>query len=434
MDYIALTIACLLAFVTIVSYLTIQNIINPITIFAGLWTVIIGLYSLRAFGIYQATNKALYIIGLGLFSFILGAVFPLIMKRRSTSLSAPIGIKTNTLRPNYYFLAFLNLVCLAYFMSAISQTISLLRSGHDYEYIHSFYLWSEESEIGGSIAARFLLNWLVWPTTLAVNPILAVVLQFEKSRVKGKKLFVITSIANLAAYVFVTGARISLAYFAVYYVIVFISLGKKITMNPRKMFVGLLGGVVILAALNYINVSRGHTSIDKTMYLYVSGCVPHLSEKLKDADYGSTMGVLSVYGFIKPFLGVVIRVFPSERLINLRTTIEAIKHSTQERIFIADGQRFNAFLTPFFYTYLDGGYVMTFVYGFLYGLICSRLFVRLSKNRSMWGLCVYLLILQGLIFSMIRLPFVEMRYVFSLAIVIVAFALGNRKTVIGFGE
>ena len=70
----------------------------------------------------------------------------------------------------------------------------------------------------------------------------------------------------------------------------------------------------------------------------------------------------------------------------------------------------NAYVSQFYYLFYDGGYIGTFIIMLIYGMACERSYKR---THSFKGMLIYAMLVQGLLFSMIRFQFTISHYCIS---------------------
>ena len=73
-DYL-LFFVLITAFLSLLGWVRYKKIINPITLFCGLWTIILFAYSLHIFGLYYASDSVLWSIVIGTIMFYFGGTF-----------------------------------------------------------------------------------------------------------------------------------------------------------------------------------------------------------------------------------------------------------------------------------------------------------------------------------------------------------------------
>ena len=227
--------------------------------------------------------------------------------------------------------------------------------------------------------------------------------------------------ANLALFTTVSGKRGFLANLIMYFLAVFYMQGKKVRLKRKTKFGIFLIIVGLLSALNYISIGRGNTSITKTLYVYLVGCIPHLSAKLQNSPV-NPVGLTSVYGFFQGPLIIINTLFRSSLLSNIRNSMSAVHTYTQERVFIGPGMTFNAFLSPFYFFNLDGGMVGNIIFSFLFGFIAVGVYQNHLKKRTSKSMLIYLLVFFSLYMSMVRIQYFQMRFALSFLYVMIIFS------------
>lgn len=83
---------------------------------------------------------------------------------------------------------------------------------------------------------------------------------------------------------------------------------------------------------------------------------------------------------------------------------------TQWMIISSFSSRANAYVSLFWYLYLDGRVVGIIIGMLIYGIIGARSYWTALKNMSCKAMCIYAFILQGLIMSFVRLQFGNIIY------------------------
>lgn len=425
-------IATIITSLAALGWMDMRNIINPITLFCGVWGAILIMYSFQFYGLYSASWESIVIIAIGIMSFFIGSIIIVALKKKYVRRnSVNIGLDINTRKPNYLLFIILNIISIIMLIGSVVETIGLLREGRNFAFIHSFY-HSENGSIGSSTLMTIFHNWFIWPITLANLPILAVTLQCDLKRTAKRKIFVITSFINIAIYVLITGARVSIIYFVMYFVIVFFIQGKRISLSlPRKIQITVVT-ILLYLAFDYISRSRGSESIAESIYLYFCGCIPNFSVRFTDIPNKKMYGFLSLFGLFKPFVDVIYRITHFSVFGVYKQTVSEIFILTQHRVHIGPGITYNAFLTPFYYFYIDGGVLGVVVLSFLYGIVSMVAYLEYIKKRSYKTLSIYLLFVMGMVFSMVRFHFVQMRYV--LAFFYIAFVFWEPQIILTFGN
>ena len=389
-------------------------IINPITVFCGLWGFILLLYSLPLYNLFPASSEALMLIisGTGMFS--LGAFFSTTFFFKTKKNSVIPSIESNSVTIRYDILLVLNVISFVFLVGFGFSVIISLISGSNFAYIHKMYnVVDEEGILGASSLNRSFVSWIIWPVMHMSLAALAVFSQCDnRSKIPLKKWCAIIIFSNLGLFTLISGKRSFLVEAIVFFVVVYIMRGKKVKLSRKTKLIIIIVAGILVWAFNYISVGRGSDSIISLFYGYLVGCIPHLSVKLQYMPV-SVVGFTSIYGFFHAPITLCNVVLHSELLSNIRDSMSQLVEYTQQRVFIGQGMTYNAFLTPFYYFYLDGGWVGNILLSFLFGLVSMHIYHRFLKKRDMYSIVIYVLLFFSLYMSMVRFQFFQMRFVLS---------------------
>ena len=283
----------------------------------------------------------------------------------------------------------------------------------------------EEGMIASSAAYKNMITWFVWPLMHTSLASLAVMVQCDKAnKNRKKKLCIIIILANLALFTLISGKRSFLVELLVFFLAVLYLQGKRFKIRGRTKFGIVIVLVIVIWAFAYISTDRKSESITKTVYLYLCGCVPHLSIKLQGSAI-ITKGISSIYGFYQPPLMIFNAIAHIPLLDDIRHSMGELSSYTQDKVFIGADTTYNAFLSPFYFFYNDGGLVGNLILSFLFGLITTHFYHNHLKKRSYRSMIIYLLIFFSLYMSMVRIQYFQMR--FALSFVYVCFIFKGFK-------
>ena len=406
-------------------------LVNPVTVFCSVWGVILLGYSVHAYGLYYASSQSIRIIVSGVIMFFVGSVTATVLyTRKAKQFSRDASVDTDTLPINYGVLLFLNIISFIFLIGFGITVFLQLLSGKDFHYIHKMYN-EEEGILGGSVANKNMITWFVWPLMHASLASVAVMVQCDKSKNNRlKRLCIFFILANLALFTLISGKRSFLAELAFFFIAVFWMQGKRTKLRRRTKFFIAIVLVLVIMALEYISSGRGAESITRTIYFYLCGCVPHLSVKLQGAAI-VTKGVSSIYGFYQAPLiafNVIARI---PYLSDIRSSMSELAVYTQERVYIGTDATYNAFLSPFYYFYTDGGMAGNLIFSFLFGLFATYVYHNHLKKRSYKSMTIYLIVFFSLYLSMVRMQYFQMRFVLSFVYVFLFFKRFKYKIVFG---
>ena len=396
-----------------------KNIINPITVFCGVWGVVLLGYSFHAYDLYYASEKSIFLIGSGVIMFFIGGVSASVLLSGRGVGKKAVRIKPDAVRPHYLILLVLNLIAFAFLAGFGVTTLKMLLAGRSFYQIHQQYNQTTGT-IGSSRLYQNVMSWFIWPLMDASLATSAVVLQCDKERDRCKRWALLFIFVNLALFTIITGKRAHLGYLVMYIIAAYFLQGHKTRLKTGTKAAVVLGFAVIAWAFVHISKSRGSVSIFRTLYIYLVGCVPHLSAKLESLSFKPS-GIASIYGFFQAPLILINYFLHIPVLSAVRNSMGELIAITQTRVQIAPNISFNAFLSPFYYFYVDGGIAGNLIFSFIYGFVSSMIYIRYVHKRSYKTLVIYLLVFFSLYMSIVRIQFFQMRYVLSFAYVLLLF-------------
>lgn len=387
-----------------------NNIINPASVFLGIWIVVLAVYEISLSQYSPITERTSFVIGMGLVFFFVGAIFFTFVSSQHLNgeLYVNNSSKNKTKRNTYVGTIKYNLVFLLCILSIILllpdawNSFRLLLSGNSFQRLRTFYSAGETI-----ISNRFLLaifNYIINPFCVVLIPLCAVDMFVGQ---KKKWLLVFTFLITFLITLNSAG-RIQIAYIFLHFFTVFLIIKQSVRL-PRKVkiFIFLIF-IFVIVIINYITKSRGSSWTNTTVGLYISGGIPLLDNYINNKNIGFTYGAVSLSGFLKSFFSII-KNFGFKYPLFL-DEIQPILDV--EKLVDVGKLQMNAFVTLFYYFFIDGGYIGVLIGSVTYGFISSQIY-RNSKRKSYKWLVGYCLIVQGLVFSMVRLQFVSIPYCLS---------------------
>lgn len=424
MQYLAILIC---AMCWLISWQKEKNIYNPLTVMSGLWLVITVLASMRLYGLYEADSIVYLLIAVGIASFGLGCAvkrrtrFVIDSNRRQSSTelieNTDVGRVKKTI---LHVLCIVSVVMMIYPDYLAIQ--SLLSSGWNMSIIRSEFDMSYSN-----IVLRLIYNYIVLPFSFASGPIFASMIFLGKQRDK----IVIFSVSFIVFSRLINeGGRVIILYFLLSIIVAYM-----MTKNRNKEFKKKKTGIIFLVAICVYAViavtnSRTDQSLFEHGYSYLCGSVPHLSIRLKEVDSQGvlTYGTASVFGYVDFFFTMLENIgFPYPSFI--KETSSLVNGVVQTTVQISSNNlTFNAFVSPFYYMYCDGRIWGVIMEMFIYGMVSFHFYKKLKVRKSYRNLSVYLLILQGLVFSFVRIQFAVVHYALAFFFFYLVFDNKNANT------
>lgn len=401
-----------------------KDVVNPLTLFFGFWFALTALAAMRLYGLFEASARAYLVIVLGLGGFLLGYVLVrLVMgrfdgRRRAKAAGTSPMLAADRYRLNYPLLYVLYGIVLAYLVYRAVTVVGLLKSGHTLSMIRDAYFFAATEGDSPSVL-RFVQTYVI---NMLIYVLLAVgfVDFFAGER---KRLLLALTFAIVVLNALENGGRLVLYRFAANAVVgylLFIRFNHKLRSNRLVRWAIL--AIPIAAAVGMLAITQFRSTSVKTVYFYFSGCVYFLGERMGVADLAghSTHGFATFGGLVRPVfvaldnLGILR--YPQAYL----ETTEVLRSYVEPGVMISPEMYYNAYVTPFFYFYLDGRLPAVIAGSVLYGALCGAAYHRVRTLPNVKNAAVYLLLAEELLTSMIRWQFNVPSYALAFPVLLFA--------------
>ena len=400
MAYLAIFF-CIVTF--IVSYKKYKHFYHPIVFFTGLWSVILFFANLQLFDMYGASNRTYFIILIGCISFVCGCV----VAEKIVIIVGPRFLKEyktndkNIIKGTYihWIMQILCIITILVYTVDLIQILPLYISGNTMEDIRAIYAFKSGTGIGGPLFS-VLRSYVAAPFALALIPISALE-AFTPSRKRYTLVFICAyfQICNTL----IEAGRVGIVQWLLMYVIIYLIVvphesRKKIT---RKMKRRIIFSIICCASVVvYLTMLRGVDDQIKGIYFYVSGCVPFFDLQIDMVDkagfysYGlaSMFGIMVIFQWILSVFGIYVPFLTKVSEVATR----------QEYYLIGKNTNFNAFVTTFYHFYVDGRVAGVMIGMLFFGYICGKLYKNIYKKEGARDICVFALLIMGLMMSMVR--------------------------------
>lgn len=404
MSYLAIGISL---FVGLAFWYMERNIYNPGTLMGFLWTLICVLAKMRAYELYAASDYTYLLISIALAMFGLGCLVARNMRTKfSSGIHLHLLYKSEEATFNYTIIRILCVLSVIIMADNAIDNAKDLMSGIEMSDIRA-----RDTATSFSHPIFYLLNnYIVRPFSFAILPMFAVDFLLSKHR---DTVITLSTVIIILERVLIEGGRVIIIYaLTALFITMAFSKGRiKIKKSTVFMILGIT--VVACVAVYIISLSRGiedGSDMLRSLYMYVCGCVPHLSIRLEHMARLETytFGFASMNGIVHYVLTLFENVgmdYPDffalvRELINV-----------EDKVYISgDLQQFNAFVSPIYYMYIDGGIAGVAIGMFLYGFFSHHLYKKTKNNLNPRNLTVYLLIAQGLLTTMVRMQFSQVYY------------------------
>ena len=163
--------------------------------------------------------------------------------------------------------------------------------------------------------------------------------------------------------------------------------------------------VIVSIAATVSRLVDGFAGISKMLAEYFSGCLTIMSKKLEQlSGFSYTFGSLTLYGYCKyfeKFFSLFLKVLGFEMQTPLFHAAGIQMAQIESAVNIGSGMS-NAFVTPFYYFYVDGGLVGVILFSFIWGVFCNQCYTGLRIKFSVKSFYLWAFAMFTICFSMIR--------------------------------
>lgn len=411
-----------------------KKILNPMLLFMAVWAVMLYMNSLRLFTLFETDNDYYILIALGLAMFFLGYIIAPLVKK--------IKIFNNQLHEQnitriYILCGVVLILLLVKFMQNISIISSLGLAGIR-KALQTGELVTYED---GSILMSFIWQIVLLPARMALSVVVAV--DFFNGK-KNKMLLMMYAIIILFSVLIDGGRSVILNFiihivFAFYYGYVKIKrIGKGrftnrwvmiVDKKSIKVFIGALM-VVMAFLIAFVVATLERSGENMIRHLYYYGSIPpvmfELWSEVVDEREIVGFGLASLNGFLSPFLYALKILMGTDGLpFYWGKVVEMIYETDSVWVRTSFLSHSNAYVSLFWFFYLDGRILGVIIGMFLYGFCSNRVFRGYNQSKSQYNLCVLLLWIQGLLFSGVRFQFALMPY--ALAFIYIGLLFNDKK-------
>ena len=226
---------------------------------------------------------------------------------------------------------------------------------------------------------------------------------------KHRKIMLVLAVVNLIVSALSNGgARLSFLCFLGYFLLgYFLFSNRNLFRNFQKMkykkyiYIALVIGVI--AVVIFTQLRAGSNQLIRQTYIYFALPPTLLSiwlPEIKAAHH--TYGMLTLFGIHSYF-------FRFLKAINFDNLVPHIYDEAYQ--YILNAEKFkqvgssvsNAFVTPIYYFFIDGGYIFVCFASFLFGVIVAYKYNTFSRRVNIYSFICYCLIMYGIFVSFMRI-------------------------------
>lgn len=412
------SIICLVLSISAIKFT--RKLFNPLTIFCGIWSVIFFLSSLQLYDIKQASSQTFCIMAVGVIFYSAGFIvdFGFLKNKRLVFKNVARG-RNFEFQPRYKLIYILMIFTLFFTIINARSNIGILLSGGNLDAVLKATRASS-ADARGTIG-NVINNLIVGPFTFAVFPICAY-------NIANKKHFGLTILALLQLIIGIasSGGRVFLIYLMLLLCVCFTfssdfgeQIKKRIKHTKKRRFVILIGVFLILFVL--LSLSRSGQKIYQHMYLYFT-MQPVLFETWADIIDSRQLfgfGEATFNGFTFHILYLIKNIFKVPFPNNWNSIFNIIIEIDTNWMPITNAELpANAYVSAFWYFYLDAREFGVIIFSFLFGVISSLSFKNAIKIPNMKNICIYGMILFAVLDTYVRIRFTNAAYSAGLLLII----------------
>lgn len=383
-----------------------KSIINPISIFCGIWMIILMVYQLTISKTNPIGSETHLILILGIVSFFIGGFLIegyIQYKRKlnyAVTVSRNVAKKTEII--NYRLVLILCILSVFCLLPDAINSIKMLSGGGTFQMIRAQH--SAGHSMLTNPLVRVLLNYVLNPFCILVVPLSAVDMFFGKK----KKWLISFAVLIIIFETLISGGRTQLVYLPLHFMLMLFYSKRKIRITKKTKRIVILGVIAILLLVNYVTKLRGSEWNSDNIGLYISGGIPLMNYYISGFHSGHTLGLASLSGYLRTFFSLLENI----GLVYPQFMIDMQQFLDVEKVVRIGSLEMNAYVTLFYYFYIDGGLIGVIIGSMLYGGFSMMTYLK-SRKGSIKMLLIYCLIVQGLIFCMVRFQFVVIPYCLS---------------------
>ncbi len=427
MDIITLLACILLLGLSVIQFK--NKLLNPTVLFFSLWAFILFLSVLGLYGIYKPSNEAYFLILLMLVFFFVGSYLATKFSIKKLQESEFI------IKPKYLIMYILIFLLILFTLIDCIIIIQNLAQGVPMSEMRRWRLGTFGVDLNPMLSRRTFAEELfrslvLTPFETIVPPITAYFF-FDPQKYKKRHLLLFLSLIVLILSSFAGGGgRLGFIYYFGCFLLsyfVFSNKSKFPHFNRKKYrkYIYAFFILGLLAAIIYTQFRTGTGNFIKQIYTYFALPPTLLSVWLPELHKISpTYGMLTFFGIHSYFF----RTFQS---LGIDFLVPQIYENTYQyllnaEIFRATGYGVgNAFVTPIYYFFIDGGYIFVCIASMFFGYIVSRFYKKFVYNINVKSFTYYALIMYGVFLTFMRVQTAIPSYIISF--IMVYFLLYSHK-------
>lgn len=407
-----------------------KNILNPGTVFCGLWSVILLLSSMKLYDLKDCSSATYIRLISGVMAFGVGYLFDFyIFKRKTIEIRHHYyGNATYEYIPRYTIIWIIVVCMLIEGLIGAKDSVVALMNGANLDALRQMSRATHAAT--RRTIGNVIHNLVTGPMEFALYPICAYNIINERQ----KKLSA-AIVAILLLHMIKSGGRSNLIFFIIALCVSF-SFAKhhahltgesvNLVQKNKKRFRIVI--VTLVAVFLLASISRSGQKLIQHSYLYFA-MEPTMFEQWSEIVKNNGLygyGEASFNGFTFHILYILKNVLDSSYPTHWYEVFNTIlKVDSDWKMITNAGLPANAYASVFWYFYIDGREFGIVALSALYGIFASYYFRKALKHPNIKNVCLYSLILFGIFDTYVRMRFAVGEY--AGGFLILSFLIFKRK-------
>lgn len=397
-----------------------KRLINATTFFLSLWTFILFLSCLNLFELDMPSDNAYLLILSMIVCFFIGSIIGDLSSKYRFSIKVSQFGSNKEVRGRVFVI--LLLITFALLLYDYSIVFRYFLNGTPLWQIRNWTLEPYGSDNPILLNRTFLEQCL---RVLVVTPFVSVFYPFvvyyylspkyNKYRVS---LLVISFLYLVLSSVTTGGGRLAIVCYVLYFIFAFsvFSQGSKFDNFDSRKYKNYIFGLMGVGILFVVMLSAYRNGVGfflREAYIYFALPPTLLDKWLIELENGQY-----TYGFLTLF-GLHSCLFRALDYMGLTSLVPDTYEIAYQWILNAESWKFvgsginNAFVTPVYYFYKDGGILSVCVFSTIFGVLTERMNNRFTKNINVGSFVLYSLLMYGVFISFMRIQTCIPSYIIS---------------------
>lgn len=400
-----------LLFFLIINYFISKKKLNLFSIFCIVWLIITFLAHMELFNMVHVSDYIYEIVFIGCLGMGVGYVSFYILKNKK--------IKNTNTSFNFNAFKIVTFLCFCFYLYTSINVLLLLFQHTPYAIIRSMYqgyYGYNALSIFHSELLRSIDIYIMHPYLFVLAPIL--VLSFFEKVIPRK--WQIVSAASIIMYLFSSASRFLLLYVIVELLFCILYYQKDMLKKYKKRITKIaLFLIFLIFLITYIRtrtVMNGQYTIFQNLYAYFTVEFPLMDYWIKKSADFSSYGMSFFHGIV----GVILKIFGLNFNFYADVTNNVVLTETMF-VSVFPWKKYNAFVSMFYFFYLDFKLPGVFLGTLVFGAICAIVNKNFNNSQNLKYKVIFLLFLQNVVTSFIRWQFFNLNMVVAFIWVFILF-------------